>query len=237
MPRSARIAPGGIVYHVLNRGNDRRRIFHKRGDANAFLRAVGDAKREVPGVKVLAFCLMHNHWHLSLLPAHDGELSAFMGWLCNAHVRRYRQHYHTAGEGHLYQGRFKSFPTDADPHLLMMHRYVEANALRAGLVERAEDWSWGSLWHWLNGNPLGLLDEWPIQRPNNWIEIVNEPLSEERLARLRESVQRGRPFGQTDWVQRMAKLLGIDHTLRRHGRPKKAMEQSAEAIASPTKMD
>jgi len=84
------------VYHVLNRGNDRQVIFHKRGDANAFLSLLAEAKRQVP-IRLLAWCLMNNHWHLALWPRGDGDVSAFMAWLSNAHVRRYRQHYHNNG--------------------------------------------------------------------------------------------------------------------------------------------
>src|SRR5262245_34324005 len=117
MPRAARRCPGGHVYHVLNRGNDRQRIFHKQGDARAFLRLLAEAKGRFPGVRLLGWCLMNNHWHLVLWPREEGELSAFMAWLSNAHVRRYRQHYHNNGNGHVYQGRFKSFvvgPDDRD---------------------------------------------------------------------------------------------------------------------------
>jgi putative transposase len=223
MPRTARRAPGGLVYHVLNRGNDRKQIFHKHGDARAFLQLLKEAKRRFPGMRVLAFCLMNNHWHPALWPTDDGDLSAFMAWLSNAHVRRYRQHYHTAGDGHLYQGRFKSFPVmDGDAHhLLLMLRYVEGNALRAGLVSRAEDWRWSSLHHWLHGDPLALLDEWPAARPHDWVEIVNEALREAELERVWTSVTRGRPFGPEDWVQRIAGALGLDFTLRQRGRPRK----------------
>src|SRR4051812_23649783 len=86
-----------MVYHVLNRGNDRKQIFHKRGDAHAFLRLLAEAKQQVP-MRLLGFCLMNNHWPLALWPREggDGDVSAFMAWLCNAHVRRYRQHYHTS---------------------------------------------------------------------------------------------------------------------------------------------
>src|SRR6266496_2966934 len=140
MPRVGRYCPGGMIYHVLNRGNDRKQIFHKQGDARSFCQLIAQAKIEVP-MRLLAWCLMNNHWHMALWPFKDGDLSAFMAWLSNAHVRRYRQHYHTIGQGHLYQGRFKSFVVEPEElNVLMMLRYIEANALRAGLVERAEDW-------------------------------------------------------------------------------------------------
>jgi putative transposase len=223
MPRTARAAPGGIVYHCLNRGNDRKPIFHKNTDFDAFLKLLGEAKQRY-SVKLLAFCLMDNHWHLSVLPQKDDDLSNFFGWVCNAHVRRYRQHYHTAGQGHLYQGRFKSFPVNDDPHLLIMHRYVEANALRAGLVSAAQHWPYSSLHHHLNGDPRRLLDEWPLQRPADWVEFVNEPPGESELSTLRENVQRSRPLGDEAWVSAMAKRLGLEFTLRPRGRPKLRMD-------------
>src|SRR4051812_22599060 len=153
MPRAARRCPGGFVYHVLNRGNDRKTIFHKRGDARAFVQLLDEAKHQVPTTRLLAWCLMNNHWHLVLHPTLDTDVTLFMSWLANAHVRRYRQHYETNGMGHLYQGRFKSFPVSTDDYdLLTVIRYVEANPLRARLVERAEDWRWSSLHAWLHSD-------------------------------------------------------------------------------------
>src|SRR5579871_1014658 len=109
MPRIGRAAPGGRVYHVLNRGNGRNRLFHKEGDYQAFLGLLEKVRRDVPGVRLLAWCLMPNHWHLILHPEADGELSSFMLRLTTAHVRRHFAHYRTTEGGHLYQGRFKSF--------------------------------------------------------------------------------------------------------------------------------
>lgn len=220
MPRVARRCPGGLVYHVLNRGNERQQIFHKQGDARAFLQLLREAKQRVP-MRILGWCLMNNHWHLVLWPREDGDLSAFMAWRSNAHVRRYRQHYHNNGNGHVYQGRFKSFAVREDDHFLAVLRYVEANALRAGLVRRAQDWPWSSLHHWLHGDALGLLDAWPIERPGNWVESVNDLLPEAELSRVRTSVTRGRPLGPEDWVRRTATTLGLDFTLRGRGRPRK----------------
>ena len=143
-------------------------------------------------------------------------------WLTNSHVRRYCQHYGTAGLGHLYQGRFKSFPIENDElHLLNVLRYVESNARRAGLVDRAEDWRWGSLWHRNHGDALRLLDEWPIERPPNWIELVNEPLPDHEAQAIRGCVVRGSPLGSTTWVQATAAALGLGFTLRPRGRPRK----------------
>jgi putative transposase len=97
-------------------------------------------------MRLLSYCLMPNHWHLVLWPRADGELSDFGHWLTLTHTQRWHAHYHNVGTGHLYQGRFKSFPVARDEHFLQLCRYVERNPLRAGLVRRAEAWQWGSLW-------------------------------------------------------------------------------------------
>jgi len=102
--------------------------------------------RAALNVSVLAYCVMPNHWHLLLWPSADGQLPAFMHWLTVTHVRRWHAHRHTEGRGHLYQGTYKSFPVQDDGHFLVVARYVERNALRANLVQRAQDWRWSSLW-------------------------------------------------------------------------------------------
>ena len=145
MPRQARSAPGGLVYHVMNRGNGRSRIFRKKADYAAFEHVLREALHRTP-TRLLGWCLMPNHWHLVIWPRADGELTAFVRWLTHTHTQCWHAHYHTSGQGHVYQGRFKSFPIEEDEHLLTVLRYVERNALRANFTQRAEDWRWGSLW-------------------------------------------------------------------------------------------
>ena len=134
MGRSLRTSLGGYVYHALNRGNGRAAVFHKEGDYEAFERVMAKALEHVPGMRLIAYCLLPNHWHLVLWPRRDGELSDFMHWLTLTHTQRWHAHYQNIGGGHLYQGRFKSFPVQTDEHYLTVCRYVERNALRAGLV-------------------------------------------------------------------------------------------------------
>ena len=124
MARRPRSAPGGYVYHVLNRAVARLRLFEKPADYDAFERVLGLARDEHP-MRVLGYCLMPNHWHLVLWPRKDGELTAFVRWLTHTHSMRWHAHFHTMGGGHLYQGRFKSFPIERDEHLYSVLRYVE----------------------------------------------------------------------------------------------------------------
>ena len=102
-------------------------------------------------------------------------------------------------------------------------RYVERNALRAGLGGRAEHWQWSSLWRLSreNGESSEILSQWPMERPKDWIQFVNEPERESELEDMRSSAQRGRPFGSEDWMTKIAKQLGLGSTMNPRGRPKR----------------
>jgi putative transposase len=149
-----------------------------------------------------------------------------MRWITVTHTQRWHAHRHTSGTGPVYQGRFKSFPVQTDEHFLTVARYVERNAVRAKLVTRAEEWQWSSLWRWARNDPklLEFLAEWPVERPSQWLHWVNEPERESELEDLRCGAQRGRPFGDEDWVIRTARRLGLESALRERGRPKQARE-------------
>lgn len=224
MPRSARVAPGGVIFHVLNRANGRRVIFEKDEDYRAFERVLAGAIERVP-MRLLAYCVMPNHWHLVVWPERDGKLAAFMHLLTTTHVRRWHQHRHTVGTGHLYQGVFKSFPVQEDGHLLTVCRYVERNPLQAALVGRAEDWEWSSLSARLSPADVGKppLTDWPVPVPDNWSAFVNEALTETELQAVRRSAQRGCPYGTATWQERVAGQLGLESTLRPRGRPRGAL--------------
>jgi putative transposase len=171
-------------------------------------------------MRVLAWCVMSNHWHFVLWPRGDGDLSEFMRWLSVTHTQRWHAAHRTSGSGPLYQGRFKSFPIQKDEHLLAVLRYVERNPLRANLVDEADGWRWSSLWHRTHGNKMALLDQGPVPLPRGWRRHVELPQSEAELAALERSVTRGAPFGEPSWQERTAKRLGLESTLRPRGRPR-----------------
>ncbi len=224
MPRQSRNAPGGYVYHVLNRANGRLRLFRKEADCIAFERVLAEALERIP-MRVLGWCLMGNHWHLVLWPRKDGDLTAFVRWLTHTHVQRWHAAHGTAGTGHVYQGRFKSFPIEADEHLLTVLRYVQRNPLRAKLVKRAEQWRWGSLWVERNGSSeqRALLHQWPVDRPVEWMTLVNTMPAEQESAAVEQSVQRSRPFGSEGWQKRTAAKLTLQWTMRPRGRPRREL--------------
>src|SRR5947207_12985006 len=165
MPRRARSIIGGYAYHVLNRANGRLRLFRKQADFEAFEEVLLEAQQRVP-LRILAYVVMSNHWHFVVWPArgNDAQVTDFFRWLTHTHTQRWHAHHGTAGMGHVYQGRFKSFPVAADEHLRAVLRYVERNPRRAGLTTKAEDWRWSSLYRRINGSAdeRALLSDPPI---------------------------------------------------------------------------
>jgi putative transposase len=207
-----------MCYHVINRGNARQAVFHKEGDYEAFVKLMTDAHERLP-MRVIAYCLMPNHFHFVLWPHGDGDLSRWMQWLMTAHVRRYHRHYGT--DGHVWQDRFKAFPIQQDEHLLTVIRYVERNPLRADLVQRAEDWRWSSLAALRADEPLAFLHSGPVPRGKGWLRTVNAAQTEAELEAIRRHIARGAPFGSPTWQKTTARRLGLESTLRPRGRPRK----------------
>ncbi|MBK8267819.1 MAG: transposase [Planctomycetes bacterium] len=223
MPRPPRITEAGLAYHVLNCRVTRLPIFNKDRDYAAFERILAQGQSRPDALQLLAYCLMPNHWHLILLAGPRSDLSGWMQWIQVTHTHRWHANHHTAGQGPLYQGRFKCFPIQQDVHFLTACRYVEANAVRAKLVKRAEHWPWGSL-SVRRGKPSPskpVLGEWPVDRPRNWLAEVNRSMDEEPVKAIRSCIARGTPMGSETWQKRVASRLELDLTLRPRGRPRK----------------
>jgi putative transposase len=211
MPRIPRGQLIGHAFHLLNRGNCRATVFRNDGDYSAFIRLLAMAKHRTH-MRIAAFCVMPNHFHLVVEPDNSSSLSSFMQWWLTSHVRRYHRTHGTSG--HVWQGRFKSFPIQKDEHFLTAIRYVLQNPVRAGLARRACDWAWSSLSY------PKLVDPWPVPVAHDvsWLE---EPLTDLDLDGLRSSAHRQTPFGSSAWQHAVASLLGLESTLRRPGRPQK----------------
>jgi len=220
MGRAPRADEAGGIYHALNRGNAKQPIFFKDADYEAFERIVVEGLEKFP-IDLLAYQWMNNHWHMVLSPHRDGGMGAFLRWITLTHTQRFHAHHGTTGFGHVYQGRFKSFPVEDDAHFHVVCRYVERNALTANLVQRAEAYRWGSLWNWLNGDSSIQLAAWPVRRLPKWVDRVNEALTEKERTALTRSVTRGVPFGSEQWIAETVKRCGLESTIRPKGRPKK----------------
>ncbi|HEX6212627.1 MAG TPA: transposase [Methylomirabilota bacterium] len=165
MTRPRRYTFGGHVYHVLNRGIHRQTLFARADDYLYFQELMLRAAVRVP-MRIVAYCLMPNHWHLVLWPELDGAISAYIQWLAGTHACYFNTRHSLTG--HVYQGRFKAVSVGDERHLLTLLRYVEANPVRAGLVQRAEDWMWSSV----GEARLSALTDRLVTRPANWLDIL-----------------------------------------------------------------
>ena len=218
MPRTARASVGGVCYHAISRGNARTCVFHDPRDFRVFVSLMRQACVRIP-MRIPAWCLMSNHFHLVLWPYEDGDIGKWMHWLLTSHVRRH--HKRRGTDGRIWQGPFRSFPIEQDEHLLNVMRYTERNPLRANLVERAEQWPWSSLHEIVKGE-LSLSLETPVERPDDWLVLTNEAQSAGEEAALRLSIRRSRPYGGKAWTIETAIALGIEKSLQNSGpRPRK----------------
>lgn len=207
---------GGIVFHVINRGSRRGVLFESDIGYERWESVLRQALIERP-MRLLNFCAMPNHFHLIVWPQHDRDLPAFMHWLTATHAMRWRKANQTCGQGAVYQGRYKAIPVQSDHHYLRVARYVERNAVRANLVETADQWRWSSLWHRdivCDDVPLA---EWPVPRPVEWVKFVNTPQSVAEVAAIRRAVNRGCGYGNASWQEEVARTLRIPAVIESHG--------------------
>jgi putative transposase len=211
-----------MVFHVLNRGVGQMRLFEKDADYDAFEGVAQETLLAYP-MRICAYCIMPTHWHFILWPEEDDQLAAFLQRLTITHARRWQEHRGRVGLGHVYQGRYKSFPVETDDYFYQVVRYVERNPLRAELVTHAEQWRWSSLRQRLSevsSQPIPL-SPWPLPIPTNWRTLVNQPQHETELKTIRHCLRRGQPFGNGAWTQQTAHRLGLESTLRAPHRPHK----------------
>jgi putative transposase len=202
---------------VLNRASQGLVLFTEHTDYLEFYRLLLDAGRRF-AVRVCAYCLMPNHWHLVLWPLKDGAVSAYIHWVATRHSLRFRLETDTVGRGHVYQDRFHSFPVQTGRYYFNVVRYVEANALESHVVSRAEDWPWSSLAERLHGHEL--INDGPLELPEDWADRVNVTLPKPEMEVLTCCERSGRPYGAPGWAARTAIRYSLEQTLRVRGRPR-----------------
>jgi putative transposase len=230
MPRQPRPVADGLLYHALNRGNNRAAVFHTPNDYDTFVRALAQTQQRYP-FALYGYCLMTNHFHLLLAPLPGQSISRILQSLTVAHTWHYHRSHQTLG--HVWQGRFKSPVVQDDDHALVVLRYIEANPLRARMVADLAEYRWSS--YGVHG--LGRADAlvsplpgWDVlgrdesARQAYWRGLVHTPLTVGELGEVRRSVVSGRPYGGAGWASTMASSLGLALAQRPRGRPRKQPE-------------
>ena len=207
MPRSARIVIPGLPHHVTQRGNRRQAIFHSDEDRTAYKQLIAHYCQK-SGTVCLAWCLMDNHVHLILQPPTADALRATLAAAHTTYVQRINRLQQC--DGHLFQGRFASYPMD-HAHLWVAARYVELNPVKAGLVQRAEDWRWSSALAHVSRKADGLTDIAALgDYVSNWSALLARGLeAADEHERVESSLLRGLPFGTPEWCNEIAHAYAI----------------------------
>lgn len=218
MPRRLRHSLQGTAFHVMNRAVRRTLLCTHDADYNAFQKVAREGLGRYK-LRVVAYCVMPNHWHFIVLCDRIEDISNWLHWVTGTHAIRWNLAHGTRGRGAVYQSRFKAVPIQTETSFYRVCRYVERNALRKGLVKSAEEWEFGSLYARCNNCDVIPIAQWPILRPVNWIEFVNEAEIQDELDALRQTIQRNQPIGDPAWQRAVAPFAGL--SMRSIGRPKK----------------
>lgn len=172
MPRRARSSQRASYFHVINRSARRLVLFAQPADYRAFLAILSQALEQHP-VRLIAYAVMPNHWHLVVGPTDTKALSQCLHWVTATHAIRLNRQRQAVGHGPVYQGRFNSLEIPAVGDLVRVCRYVERNALQARLVRRAQDWPWASLSERLHPSQDLPLVNTPFLSSRAWADYVN----------------------------------------------------------------
>ena len=225
MGRLPRPTGDDLIYHAINRGNNRADVLGPDGERDMFLGDLARTKARHP-FALFGYCLMSNHFHLLLKPAPGQSISRILQSLTVAHT--WRHHRRQGTSGHVWQGRFRSPVVQDGDHLLVVLRYIEANPVRAAMVADPCEYTWSSHRCHGAGHADPILDSFPEweqlgrtepERRARWRRKVRGEQPAKELDGVRSSVRSGRPYGAEDWVEVISHRLGIVREPRRRGRP------------------
>ena len=158
MARRPRVFAPGLLYHVIVRGNQRRKTFRSDEDYKAYLDQL-EKYRAKFRVRIYAYCLMPNHVHL-LLETASTPLAKFMQGLQQSYTQYFNRSHRKIG--HLFQGRYKAIVCEKDKYLLALVRYIHLNPVRAGLVKRPEGYSYCGHGKYLIKGKANIVDTGPV---------------------------------------------------------------------------
>ena len=220
MPRIARAVVVAFPHHVIQRGNNRERVFFEREDRQKYLELLKkySTKWECP---ILAYCLMENHVHLLARPRHEESLYKMMQGITLCYTQYINRTYERTGR--LWESRYHSCIVDKERYLWAAARYIEQNPVWAKMAKKPEDYPYSSAKAHIEGNIDEALGEQLFNdtQRKDYIAFIRESIAEEEIKRLKYSTRTGRPFGREEFIKRMEKKLNKRFILQKHGRPKK----------------
>ena len=213
MSRLARVVIPGLPHHIIQRGNRRQNVFFQTTDKRLYIRIL--AKHSLrAGIAIWAYCLMNNHVHFIAVPSKECSLAKGIGDTHREYTRIIN--FREGWKGYLWQGRFLSYPLD-EKHLYSAMRYIERNPVRAGIVEKAEDYAWSSARahiygyndHLVSGNfdKVGFV---------NWADYLKEEIASD-IEAFNNHLKTGRPLGDMEFVKKVERLTGREIQKKKPG--------------------
>ncbi len=228
MPRIARIVLEGLPYHITQRGNNKQDVFFVDDDRKVYLEILKQ-QTEKYGLTIMGYCLMTNHIHLVAIPAQEDSLAKAVGrthFIYTQYINRFHKR-----SGHLWQGRFYSCGLD-EHHFFAAMRYIEHNALRAGICRKPWNYEWSSAAAHIDADSKSeLLDlgRWyDMMKAGQWKQLLMQRLPDKAINEIRSGLLRGRPLGSDSFISKLEKLAGRRLRPLPVGRPKKENDEKGK---------
>ena len=220
MPRIARAVAAGFPHHIVQRGNNKEKVFFNKKDREKYLSLLKkySDKWESP---ILAYCLMGNHVHLLTRPKREESLYKMMQGITLCYTQYINSTYNRTGR--LWESRYHSCIIDEKRYLWAAARYIEQNPVRAKIVKKAEDYQYSSAKAHINGERDEVLGEELFEegQRKGYIGLIRTGISGKEINNIRYSTKTGRPFGSEGFIKRMEKMFERKFVLRLPGRPRK----------------
>ncbi len=220
MPRIARAVATGFFHHVVQRGNNREKVFFEGEDREKYLELLKkySDKWDSP---ILAYCLMSNHIHLLTRPKSEESLYKMMQGVTLCYTQHINRKYQRTGR--LWESRYHSCIVDKDKYLWAVARYIEQNPVRARIVKKAEDFTYSSANAHINGIVNEILEEelFEARQRKDYRKLIKSGIAEKEINGIRYHTRTGRPLGSEEFIKKMEKKLERRFMLKSPGRPRK----------------
>ncbi len=214
MPRLPRVVIPHVPHHIMQRGNRRQKTFFSAEDYETYIHLMSQACR-LFDVNILSYCLIPNHAHLIVVPHAPSTLAKAIGQGHEAYTRYIN--FKMKWRGHLWQGRFASFPMD-DEHLLLAARYIELNPVAAKLVSDPTKYPWSSAQAHLGMVKSGLFDvQALLERVSDWNVFLRQGVSSLVVKMFEEHERTGRPLGSRTFLEGLEKFTGLSLLPKKKG--------------------
>ncbi|XZE43306.1 transposase [Pirellulaceae bacterium SH467] len=223
MGRAPRASEGGFPYLTVCRGLDGLTIFP---DDQALVGFTGILQESLERwePRLLAYALLPDQWLALVVPRKDGDLSKWIGWVTSVHAMRNRHLASETQQRGIYERRYRSFPVQDNERILDAMLYIESLPVQLGITSDSKAYAYTSLHQ--RATTVSRLSNWisppPVPLPSAWESHLQEGLAQEKLELIQRSIERGSPYGDPGWVERIVKRFRLESTLRPRGRPRKA---------------